>query len=88
MRKNKTMSRQNKCSDILIARNRTKRQHKVYLYEAEISMLDGMAGGTVSENVHAIVASFLRKIGKKTDFLKETDINQINNIRRAITVLR
>jgi len=73
------------CSEILMARNRTRKQHKVYLYEAEISMLNGFAGGTVSDNVHAIVASFLNKIGKKMDFLKERDINRINEIRRAIT---
>lgn len=48
-------------------------------------MLDGFAGGTVSDNVHAIVASFLRKIGRKMDFLKERDINKINELRRAIT---
>jgi hypothetical protein len=48
-------------------------------------MLDGLAGGTVSDNVHAIVASFLRAVGKKMDFLKEKDINRINAIRRAIT---
>jgi hypothetical protein len=72
------------CKEILLARNRVKKQHKVYLYEAEIGMLDGMAGGSVSENVHAIVASFLRRIGKQMDYLKEEDIKQINNIRRAI----
>lgn len=71
--------------EILLARNRTRKQHKVYLYEAEINMLNGFAGGTVSDNVHAIVASFLRKIGKKMSFLKERDINRINEIRRAIT---
>jgi hypothetical protein len=55
------------------------------LYEAEINMLDGMAGGTVSDNAHAIIASFLRRVGKKMDFLKDRDINRINEIRRAIT---
>jgi hypothetical protein len=44
------------CGKILLARNRTRKQHKVYLYEAEITMLGGLAGGTVSDNVHAIVA--------------------------------
>jgi hypothetical protein len=71
-------------NEILLARNRTKKQHKVYLYEAEISMLSDLADGSVSENVHAIIASFLRKIGKQMDFLKEEDIKQINAIRRAI----
>jgi hypothetical protein len=73
---------------IKMARNRVRIQHKVYLYEAEINILYGFAGGTVSDNVHAIVASFLRKIGKKMDFLKERDINRINEIRRAITALK
>ena len=75
----------NQAPQILMARNRVKKQHKVYLYEAEINMLDGLAGGSVSENVHAIIASFLRKTGHVMDFLKETDTMQINRIRRAIT---
>lgn len=73
------------CSEILAARNRTKRKHRVYLYEAEIAMLDGMAGGSVSENVHAIVAAFLKRIGKQMNFLKPCDIMRINEIRRVIT---
>jgi len=48
-------------------------------------MLSGFAGGTVSDNVHAITASFLRKIGKQMNFLKERDLNRINEIHRAIT---
>jgi hypothetical protein len=75
----------NDCSEILMARNRTRKQHKVYLYEAEINMLEGFAGGTVSDNVHAIVAFFLRKIGKQMDFLKSRDFNRINALHRAIT---
>lgn len=71
--------------NILIARNRVRIQHKIYLYEAEINMLNGFAGGTVSDNVHAIIASFLKRIGKKMDFLKERDISRIKEIRRAIT---
>ena len=71
--------------EVLLARNRTRMQHKVYLYEAEINMLDGFADGTVSDNVHAIVASFLRKIGKRMDFLKERDLNRIKALHRAIT---
>ena len=73
------------CSKILMARNRVRVQHKIYLYDAEINMLRGLSGGTVSENVHAIVAAFLARIGKQLDFLKPCDINQINEIRRAIT---
>lgn len=74
----------NSHTEILLARNRTRKQHKVYLYEAEINMLNGFAGGTVSDNVHAIVASFLRKIGKQMNFLKERDNSRINALRRAI----
>lgn len=70
---------------ILLARNRTRKQHKVYLYEAEINMLDGLAGGTVSDNAHAIIASFLSKIGKQMNFLKYRDINRINALHMAIT---
>jgi hypothetical protein len=73
---------------IKMARNRVRIQHKVYLYEAEINMLDGFAGGTVSDNTHAIVASFLRKTGKKMDFLKKRDLNRINELHRAITAIK
>ena len=76
------------CGKILLARNRVKEPHKVYLYEAQINILSGFAGGTVSENVHAIVAAFLKRIGKKMPYLKKSDHIQINNIRRAITALR
>jgi hypothetical protein len=72
------------CSEILLARNRTKKQHKVYLYEAEINMLNDFAGGSVSENVHAIIAAFLKQTGHIMSFLKEKDHLQINNIHRAI----
>jgi hypothetical protein len=71
--------------EILLARNRTRKQHKIYLYEAEINMLSGFAGGTVSDNIHAIVAAFLIKIGRKMEFLKERDLNRIKMLRRAIT---
>ena len=76
------------CSKILAARNRVKVPHKVYLYEAEVNLLSGLAGGTVSENVHAIIASFLRRIGKQLDFLKPCDIKQINEIRRVLTTIQ
>jgi hypothetical protein len=78
----------NDCSKILLARNRTRKQHKVYLYEAEITMLDGLAGETISDNVHAIVASFLIKTGHEMKFLKWRDHNRINELRRAITALK
>jgi hypothetical protein len=68
--------------NVLIARNRTRRQHKVYLYEAEMNMLSKF--GSVSDTVHAIVAAFLKKTGHDMSFLKERDHNKIKEIRRAI----
>jgi hypothetical protein len=72
-------------SELLIVRNRTRKQHKIYLYEAEINILNGFAGGTVSDNVHAIIAAFLLKTGHSLPYLKERDHNRIKEIRRAIT---
>lgn len=69
----------------LIARNRSKKQHKVYLCEAEIDMIKDLSCGTVSKTIHAIVAAFLSRIGNDMSFLKRCDHIQINNIRRAIT---
>jgi hypothetical protein len=73
------------CSEIRMARNRIKRQHEIYLYEAEINMLKSLECGSVSEIVHAIVASFLRKIGKDMKFLKSYDLLKIKEIYNAIT---
>jgi hypothetical protein len=72
-------------TEIYLARNRTKRQHKIYLHEATINMLNGFAGGTVSENVNAIVCAFLQKIGKQMNYLDDQTLRQINEIRRALT---
>ena len=72
-------------SIIRLARNKTKRQHEIYLYEAEINMLKELKCGTVSEIVHAITASFLRKIGKDMKFLKDCDLLKIKEIHNAIT---
>lgn len=69
----------------LLARNRTRIPHKIYLYEAEIVFLGEIVPGTVSDNAHAIIASFFRRIGKQMYFLKERDINKINDIRRAVS---
>lgn len=74
-----------KYDNILLARNRVRRQHKIYLYEAEINMLKGFTDGTISDNVHAIVAAFLSRIGRDMSFLKERDLSRIKEIRRAIT---
>ena len=72
-------------SGILIARNRTRQAHKVYLYEATKKMLDGFAGGTVSDNVNAIVCAFLEKTGHDMSFLKTRDRLRIKEIRRVLT---
>lgn len=74
--------------EILIARNRTKRQHKVYIYGAMKNILDGFAGHSVSENLFAISAAFLQRIGKQVDFLNEHDQLLIKEIRRAITTCK
>ena len=52
------------------------------------NMLDGFAGGTVSENICAIVAAFLEKTGHNMIFLKDCDRLRIKEIRRAITSYR
>lgn len=70
---------------VLRARNRTKRQHKIYIYEAMKNMLDGYGGNSVSENCFGIVAAFLERTGHKMDFLTEKDRLIINKLRRAIT---
>ena len=61
---------------------------KIFLYEAMANMLDGFAGGTVSENICAIVAAFLEKTGHNMIFLKDYDRLRIKEIRRAITSYR
>jgi hypothetical protein len=73
---------------ILLARNKTKQQHKVYIYEAMCNMLEGFAGHTISENIFALTAAFLEKTGHKLDFLKDSDRLIINDLRRAITYNR
>jgi protein-arginine kinase len=74
--------------EILMSRNRTKRQHKVYVYEAMKNMLDGFAGHSVSENLFAISAAFLQQTGKCVDFLNEHDHLLIKEIRRAMTTCK
>jgi hypothetical protein len=71
---------------ILLARNRTKQQHKVYVYEAMKNMLDGFAGHSISENLFAISAAFLQQTGKCMGFLTYNDHLLIKEIRRAITL--
>lgn len=71
--------------EILIARNRTKRQIKVFVYEAIGNMLEGIAGQTRSENIFGLCCAFLEKTGHKLDYLKDSDRLIIKNLRRAIT---
>jgi hypothetical protein len=75
----------NQANEIYAARNRTRIPHKVYLYEAVKNILDGFAGGTVSDNVNAIVIAFLLRTGRTFDFLKERDRLRIREIRRVLT---
>jgi hypothetical protein len=70
---------------VLLARNRHKKQHKAYMYEAQIDLLKGIGGNTASENVFALVSMLLKKLGKQQDFLTEKDTLIINNLRRAIS---
>lgn len=70
---------------ILVARNRTKKVHKVYTYEAIKNMLDGYAGNTISENMFGIVAAYLQQTGHDMSFLKDKDLLIINKIRRVMT---
>ena len=70
---------------VLLARNKNKKQHKIYIYEAMINMLNGFAERSVSENICAIVAAFLEKTNHDMSFLKDKDRLRINKICRAIT---
>jgi hypothetical protein len=72
-------------TEILLARNRTKLPHKVYLHEATVNMLRGFAGGSVSENTCAIVNAFLEQTGHVMTFLDPATRLQISKIRRVIT---
>jgi hypothetical protein len=75
---------------IYLSRNRTKKQHEVYLYEAEINMLQTIADKTsgrksVSKIVHAIVADFLMKNKRSLEFLTDLDSLEIKDLDNAIT---
>lgn len=72
-------------NEIYLARNQNRIQHKVYIYDAVKNILNGYAGGTVSDNINAIVCAFLEKTGHDMSFLKKRDILRIKEIRRAIT---
>lgn len=76
------------CAEILFARNRTKRQMKVFMYEAIGNMLEGLSGQTRSENVFGLCCAFLEKTGHKLDFLKPSDRLIIKNLRRAVSHIR
>lgn len=77
-------------SEIHLARNRTKKQHEVYLYEAEINILQTIADRTsgrksVSKMIHAIVADFLIENGKSLEFLNNTDRLEIKELHNVIS---
>jgi hypothetical protein len=70
------------------ARNRNKKQYKVFLREATASLLSAVGGNAElsrSEVLDALANSFLRKIGKDVSFLHEQDLLNINKLKRAIT---
>ena len=74
---------------IYLARNRVKKPHKVYLYEAEINMLRGLSHFlpnkvSVSDTVHAIVALTLVRAGKDFSYLKDKDKSKIKALCRAL----
>lgn len=71
--------------EILVARNRFRKAHKVFMYEAELNLLSGLGVGSISDTIHAIVSDYLIKIGKKLPYLKERDIKKIMALRKAIT---
>jgi len=69
------------------ARNRTKRQYKVYMREATANLLSSvgaLAGLTRSEVVDALANSFLRKIGKTVLYLTSDDTLKIEKLKEAI----
>ena len=70
-------------NDVLIARNRTRVQHKVYLYEAMINMLKKY--GSVSDSIMAICACYLERSGCDVSFLKERDRLKMKEMHRAIS---
>jgi hypothetical protein len=76
--------------EIHLSRNRFKKQHEIYFYEAEINLLQTIANKTlgrksVSKVVHVIVADFLLKNGKILNFLTDTDNKEIKDLHNAIT---
>ena len=73
------------CNEILMARNRTRVPHKIYLYEAEKNMLQAMGCGSVSDTVHGILAAFLSRTGHRMEFLKTRDRLIIDKIRRGLS---
>lgn len=73
-------------NQILAARNRTKRQCKHYLYEAQVNILRAMGSECIgkrsaSEMVFAIVSCFLEQIGKEQSFLSAEDVEKMYDLR-------
>jgi hypothetical protein len=81
------MSKEN---EIYLSRNKNKKQKIIYLYEAEINMLQEIAKKTtgrksVSKIIHSIIAKTLINNNKQMNFLKNKDINEINELDKYIT---
>lgn len=78
---------------IYLARNKTRRQYKIYLYEAEAEMLRTLSMLTDgkqsrSDIMHIILSCFLEQKGFATDYLKTGDRLKMRQLRRAISQLK
>jgi len=74
------------CSEILLARNRTKKRCNVFYYEA-MGNIARANGFTASEFFFGCSAMAMRAMGCKMDFLNENDIKLINDLRVCISSL-
>lgn len=73
------------CNKILIARNRTKLQHKTYLYEGMKNII--LANNfTVSEFMFGCTLMAIEKMNSKSlEFVTDKDRLILRDLRRAIT---
>ena len=74
--------------NILVARNRTRRQHKVYLYEAQKSMLKDISKclpkASVSDVLCIMSLCFLEQTGHDMSWVPDRDLFKMKELRRAI----
>lgn len=75
-------------ADVLLARNKVKVQHKTYLYEGMKNIILEK-GFTVSEFMFGCTLMAIEKMNnRKLEYVKDSDILILNNIRRAITACK